>query len=176
MEVVNVLMALPGSCLLCGGASKQRYMDFRISLEFYGALYICDECFFAGAQLFGFMTPDQVSELKREVEEAREKLLDLEIKNSSLNQAVQSMATANFGNNKVMVVLESVSDSVHSFDSSTSDSSASVLEDSDISTEDSRDRTEQLDFGAGTSDESSDDEGVDKLRSNESSSDSLFSF
>lgn len=167
MQVITSPVASPGTCYKCGSPSKGKYLDFETSIEFYGAFILCHECLGAAAVLLGMVTEDVAAVLKKDIQELIEKNLTLEVEILALRNTVQSLAVANFGHDRLMVVHESLPDSNLPSHPSDPDFVPSVLEDSDNDSEDSRTRAEQLDSGTGTDDESSDDQRMVKLHSDE---------
>lgn len=49
-------LLMPGNCVSCGSCSEQRgYIDFGITVEFFGTPYICTECFPSVAEMMGYI-------------------------------------------------------------------------------------------------------------------------
>ena len=44
MRVIKHPSALPGKCGVCGSAERQKFIDTNLSFDYYGALYICNQC------------------------------------------------------------------------------------------------------------------------------------
>lgn len=168
-KVVETLEALPGHCYFCGSGTKGSYLDWGVSIEFYGALYTCNECTFSAAKLFGFLSPIEVNTLVDQNRELNERVITLEIQRSALAESVQSLAVANFGHNELMVVHEQRNGSTDSFSNDNSsdllDDVPSVLDASEESESSTSEGTTELDGGTKRTSESNDDEGVDFVHS-----------
>jgi hypothetical protein len=162
-RVVDVPEALPGQCYFCGSASKEKYLDFGTSQEFYGALYGCNECMFAAAKLLGFLSPIEVETLVREHRERSEALSILQIQHQALEEAMQNLVVAGFGNKDKMVTY-GIDDrgSMYTLDDS---GVPAVLDASEQSDEDESRESASVDSGTPGNDESSDDEGMEFVSS-----------
>ena len=164
-QLVESPLALPGSCYLCGSGDKSPYIDWGVSIEFHGALYTCCECTGAVASLLGWVSNNQHKKVLSQNDELMARNLDLEIENRELKQAIEHLSAAGF---KVEVNESILSDDIQP-PGSVADTEPDILSDSQDADEAARSSDELLDFGEGTSDESSNDKGVDKLHSNDSS-------
>lgn len=164
-QVVHSPSALPGSCYLCGSGDKSPYIDWGVSIEFYGALYTCFECTGAVSSLLGWVPRDKHDEVIKLNDELISRGLDLEIENREFRQAIEHL-------NAVGIKVE-LNESVLSHDiqppGSVADVDSDILADTSDADETARETVELVDDGAGTVDESSDDERVDKLYSDDSS-------
>jgi len=78
---------LPSSCAIClFSADGQRgFLDFQMSLDYYGAVVICEECVAPVAQLFGYVPESELEEIgidlaatKLDLERTRERHAELE--------------------------------------------------------------------------------------------------
>jgi len=167
-QKIDTLVASPGCCFLCGSGMKPPYVDFGTSIDYYGAVVLCHECMEAAGALIGMLTADKYLDSFRDMANLQDQVESLQYENSALRHAIEELNFANFHSSEMMVVLDSHSDN-YSVSNNLSDV-VSVLEDSESSDAVSRDSTELLDSGEGENDESSDDKGMDKLRSDESES------
>ena len=163
-QLVETPAALPGSCYLCGSGDKSPYIDWGVSIEFYGALYTCTECTGAVASLLGWVPREVHDAVIHTNDELISRNLDLEIENRELRMAIEHLSNAGF---KV-----EPNESVLSHDiqppGTVADIDPDILADNQDTDEATRDSDELLDSGKRTSDESGNDKRVDKLRSNES--------
>jgi hypothetical protein len=163
-QLVESPTALPGCCYLCGSGDKAPYIDWGVSIDFHGALYTCSECTGAVASLLGYVPREVHDRIIDANDELISRNLDLEINNRELTLAIEHLRNAGF---KV-----TPNESVLSHDiqppGTVADVDSDILANSQDADESSRETDELLDFGKRTSDESSDDKGVDKLHSNES--------
>jgi hypothetical protein len=156
---VEFPIALPGQCYFCGSATKNPYIDWGVSIEFYGALYTCEECTGSVASLLGWVPHKLHSEIVKKYTEISQENFELLIQNRALKQAIESLTTAG------MIKNEPVFNTDVEPPGSVADLDSDILEDSQNSDEATRDADELLDTGKRTSDESSDDKGVDELHS-----------
>lgn len=60
--------ASPGKCVSCGKFSGM-FVDFSLSIDWYGAVYFCVDCFTEGCHLFGFHSEEKVSLMDKEITE-----------------------------------------------------------------------------------------------------------
>ena len=159
-QLVDVPLALPGSCYLCGSGDKPPYIDWGVSIEFHGALYTCSECTGAVASLLGFVPRHTHNEVIKTLANLNAENAGLVRQNLALREAVENLVVAN----------ESVVSSDDLSSTSVADAEPILLASDKTDAEESRSSTEFLDSGTRASDESSDDERVDELHSDESSS------
>lgn len=171
-QKIDTLVSPPGCCFLCGSGTKPPYVDFGTSIDFYGAVVLCHECMEAAGALIGMLTADKYFNSIKMMADMKDQMESLQYENSALRHAIEELNFANFHSGGMMVVLDSSS----SYNSVSNNTGAivSLSEDSENSDEALRDTAELLDSGTGENDESSDDKGVDELRSDESESDFKF--
>jgi hypothetical protein len=165
--------ALPGQCYCCGSGTKSYYLDLGVSIEFYGAVFFCNECFSAMAACMGFVHGDKTQDIVRLNNALHERVLELEIKNNALAEAIQNLSVANFGHENLMVVLDGNRSS--DIKSLFGPQLLGVLETSDDDISETREGTSLLDDGEGETSESSEHEPLAGLRPDESGNED-FSF
>jgi hypothetical protein len=61
-QILERPMALPGNCAVCGAVNKP-VVDFGLSLDWYGAVYICVEDLQAAARIVGMVEKPVQTEL-----------------------------------------------------------------------------------------------------------------
>lgn len=61
-QILNRPMALPAKCCVCGAVNKP-VLDFGLSLDWYGAVYICVEDLQAAARIVGMVDEQAQTEL-----------------------------------------------------------------------------------------------------------------
>jgi hypothetical protein len=171
-QKIDTLIASPGCCFLCGSGNKPPYVDFGTSIDYYGAVVLCHECMEAGGALVGMLTADKYMESFKTMADLTKRVETLQYENEALRHAIEELNFANFHSGEMMVVLDSSGDNYTV--SGAVAAVTRVLEGSESSDEVSRSSTELLDSGTGEDDESSDDEGVDELRSTSNESDFKF--
>lgn len=56
--------ALPSKCIACGkdAQGNENFLDFDMSLDYYGAVLFCESCCGEVSRLIGFVSEDQVLE------------------------------------------------------------------------------------------------------------------
>lgn len=167
-QKIDTLVTPPGCCFLCGSGTKPPYVDFGTSIDFYGAVVLCHECMEAAGALVGMLTADKYMSGLKTMADLKDRVESLQYENSALRHAIEELNFANFHSGEMMVVLDSHRDN-YSIDGAIA-VVADVLESSENSDEILRDSAELLDFRTGEDDESSNDEGMDELRSDESES------
>lgn len=77
IAVVETLTALPASCKICGGADKEWYLDTGTQEEYYGAVVYCNECVAHIAEVCGFLPPQRLKLLEREIDDLRNENYEL---------------------------------------------------------------------------------------------------
>lgn len=161
MELTYSPAALPGSCYFCGSGSREFYIDTKLSVEFHGAMYICNICADHIARLIRYIPHDDYKDLVAENEEMGEAAYQLRVQVDHLEAAIRGLTGAGYGlNNNVVDALN-----------------ADFLETVDEPVESVSEGTGELGERTGTPSESSDDKDVGKLRPDDSSDESnLFGF
>lgn len=79
-SVVETLVALPAECRVCGGASKDWYLDCGYNEEYHGAVYYCCDCIGAIVDICGFMSPAAKKQLEEKVAAQEAEIYDLKIR------------------------------------------------------------------------------------------------
>lgn len=159
VRVIPKPEALPGQCVYCGGASKERYLDTGLSYEFYGVVYICVECFSGLASHFDFISPELYLDLKSKYDRLLREHEENTLKLIAMHQAVNALKVAGLSD-------ESTSDADD--DESAPFVDASVLTNHPSNPEFLQGSAEQGSSDDSGSTESSNDERVDDLSSVES--------
>jgi hypothetical protein len=154
MEITYSPVALPGSCFFCGSGNREYYIDTGMSVEFHGAMYLCNVCVEGIAALVRYIPPDDYKELMQSKEHLEEEVFALSKKLSTLEGVLRDLANAGY--------------TVHD-DGSIVRAGGVVLEDvlepeSPISI-----GKRELGEGEGAPSESNDDEDVGELHSNDDS-------
>jgi hypothetical protein len=153
MEITFSPSALPGSCYFCGSGNREFYIDTKLSVEFHGAMYICNICAEELARLVRFIPHDEYKEILAEKEQLEEHTYQLRVQLDGFQGAIDAFVRAGYNINTNLTV---------------SRSGGAVLEADDLSDETVSTRESELGTGEGTPSESSDDEDVGKLRSDDS--------
>ncbi len=150
MRITDSPEALPGSCKLCGSGTKAPFIDFGLSEEFYGAWYLCEECYSEGARLLGYLPPVEALALETKYIALLEEKFQLLVKVSGLEQAIDGLRIAR--------------DSIPSDISDRPDSISVSLFEAD---EESQGGENLLGSGEGETSEPSDDKGLGELHSDD---------
>jgi hypothetical protein len=159
MEITYSPAALPGSCYFCGSGGREFYVDTGVSVEFHGAMYICNICCEELARTVKFIPHDEYKELKARNEELSELTYQLRTKLDVVEESLRGLVNAGYRYDGGSVIV----------------SGGAVLEDVSESEGTVSEGTGELGEGEGTTPESSDDEGVVELRSDDAS-DAPFDF
>lgn len=150
MELMPEPMALPGCCFKCRAGSNNRdfFVDLEFSIDFHGAVYICNECIAEMAHAAGYTLPEEARKLKFEANFFKEEVEELTTKIFGLEQAIDGLRIA--GRSTGAVSESDDSDAVHS------------------AGEVSREGSGELGEGEGISSEPVHDEGVAELSDDDS--------
>lgn len=157
MKLVDTPTALPGSCKICGTGDPGRgpFLDTLTSEEYHGAVYYCRECCLEIARLFGCLPPNECQILKDTNETLQERVANQVKTIDGLERAIDGLRSAGYSNG--------LSDLPYP-------SFAPVQ----VSDERSEGTESPVGTGTGTPDESSDDEGMEQLHSDEPAVNSEF--
>lgn len=63
MRVTDTPAALPACCIFCPGSVRRRYIDTGLQEDFYGAVYICEECVLAMGRMLGMKSEEEVGNI-----------------------------------------------------------------------------------------------------------------
>jgi hypothetical protein len=93
MQVLNNPVALPGRCIVCGspGGDGRKFIDFGLSMEFYGSVYFCTFCFTEGMNIQGWLSPEQSQLLFDKLKTYEDRLSVLEAQNVKLRNALSQL-------------------------------------------------------------------------------------
>lgn len=97
---------LPGRCQTCGsGSNDRKYVDFGFTLQRYGKLYICDQCFYgASLEMFALVPTTELTS-------AFEKVANLEDSNIELLSKIQELENALAGVDSLRKLLNNIDSS-----------------------------------------------------------------
>lgn len=78
---------LPHKCLACGkdATGRNKFVDFGVSFDYEGAIYICEDCAAEIAMLLGFESVANSEALTKEKNALQEEFNDLKAKYDALN-------------------------------------------------------------------------------------------
>lgn len=156
--------ALPGQCVYCGSAKKDWYLDTNLQYEFYGAVIICNECMNAICVEIGYISPQDLQDLRERLQRVINDNEELRIRNTALDQALNALKVAGYG----------IPDD-SSIDSDSS-SSAPELPFSEVHTELVGEGQAEISDGEERSSESSNEPGLADLSTSDDSGEFDFSY
>lgn len=96
MHVTNNPPALPGSCYKCGSGTRDAYIDLDVSVEFHGAMYLCDLCVAEMAGLLGYLTPEVSRDLTDKIEQLESEKFKAQTQAAGLERAINGLMDAGF--------------------------------------------------------------------------------
>jgi hypothetical protein len=93
VQVLDNPAAPPGKCAVCGnGADKERqWIDFGVTIDFVGALYICSICITEVANALNFSTPSQTSQMLIKIDDLTTALRRVDRERESLHSAIVNL-------------------------------------------------------------------------------------
>jgi len=92
--VENNFLVAPGKCACCGtgaGVDDRKFIDFGITLEFYGVVYLCGLCVICIAQDLGFVPLSQRERYETTITELESQLTGVKAENEALRYAMASI-------------------------------------------------------------------------------------
>lgn len=97
IQVLDFPKAAPGKCVICGfaggvGTDGRKFIDFQFDLDFFGAIIFCEHCFTAGVNALGYLSPQQTTDLKFNLQDLGEKLQRVLAENDKLRSALDSLS------------------------------------------------------------------------------------
>src|ERR1044072_3842352 len=89
-RVLPAPIQVPGVCASCGSSNNndRDYVDFDLTIDFHGVIYLCTFCFSECANAIGFISPEQARELETKLEATEKKILDFYTKEKALDEAI----------------------------------------------------------------------------------------
>lgn len=159
MQVVHTLTALPGCCFICRASIRDSYIDTGVSIDYEGVFYICNECVNEMAHLHGYLSIDEYKDLRIQKEDLERQVFSLIKRLGELENIDRALVTAGYKRNDDGDIVRVGGYSAES---------------NEIAIQGVYISEESMGIGEGEVTESSDDEGVGELHSDESSSSSDF--
>lgn len=84
----GIPLVLPAQCVACGyGGNDRRYVDFGLDLEFYGVVYLCENCMNIW---FNEWNSPLIDSYKRDLSSANGKIGELEHERNVLLSAIRA--------------------------------------------------------------------------------------
>lgn len=93
VQILESPRLAPGTCVLCGTSrtDDRQYIDIGLTVEYIGVIYFCTFCMTEVANRIGCYTLEQSKQLEDDLDRARQRILEFEIKDSALNGAIDSL-------------------------------------------------------------------------------------
>lgn len=77
MTILNRPLLTPGNCAVCGAVDK-KVLDFGLDLEWYGRVYICEDCGVQIGTAFGSVPKEDFATLRIEKRRLEQRMLEVE--------------------------------------------------------------------------------------------------
>lgn len=106
VQVLDNPMGPPGKCIICGnGADKDRkWIDFGVTVDFLGAVYICSLCIDEVCNALNYASPEQTSKMLSQIKLTQTANRRLESERNALRTAILNL---NDGGIPISVTVES---------------------------------------------------------------------
>jgi hypothetical protein len=93
VQILEAPRLLPGTCMLCGTSrtDDRQYIDIGKDIQFVGVIYFCTFCMTEIANRLGCLMPEQTKALEDELDAARQRILEFETKDETLNAAINTL-------------------------------------------------------------------------------------
>jgi hypothetical protein len=122
IQLLSAPSVLPNKCAVCGysnsGSSADRqYVDFGLSIDWYGAVYFCTACMTNIAEVLGYITPEKAEELYGRVNSANLTITELEAGLANYRQFEQLVLAFRPSDSPTVDVTESNNTAVRAIES-----------------------------------------------------------
>lgn len=161
MQVVQTLSALPGCCFICRGSIRESYVDTGVSIDYEGVFYICNECVNEMANLYGYLSMEGYKDLRVQKEDLERQVFVLIKRVGELENIDRALVAAGYKRNDDGDIVRI---------------GGYPTESNEITIQGVHQSAESVGIGEGETSESSDDERVGVVHSNESGSNSSLDF
>ena len=93
VQILESPRQLPGTCMLCGTSrtDDRQYIDIGKDIQFVGVVYFCTFCMTEIANRLGCLMPEQTKALEDELDAARQRILEFQTKDETLNAAIDTL-------------------------------------------------------------------------------------
>jgi len=93
VQILEAPRLAPGTCMLCGTSRNddRQYIDIGKDIQYVGVIYFCTFCMTQIANTLGCLMPEQTKALEDELDAARQRILEFEIKDRTLNDAITTL-------------------------------------------------------------------------------------
>lgn len=93
IRILEAPILAPGTCMLCGASRNddRQYIDMGKDIQFVGVIYFCTFCMTELANAIGCLMPEQTIALENELDAARQRILEFETKDRTLNDAITTL-------------------------------------------------------------------------------------
>lgn len=154
-QVVTRPAAQPGCCYICRNGNADWYLDTGAYEEFFGVVYICNNCIAQLAITVGYFTPEQRVEFEEKIMQLENELGESTARIYGMEQIINGYTALGFHYSSDVPVLPT---------NSGIDSMGSAGSNSDP-TESTQHGEDEMGIGEGNSPEPSDDEALGDIRS-----------
>lgn len=96
MRLVTSPVALPGCCFICRGAQRESYIDTDVSIDMYGAYYICNMCLMEMAHMCSYISHDEYKDLRRSKDDLEHINYELIKRVGALEESLHALANAGY--------------------------------------------------------------------------------
>lgn len=90
---------LPSTCCICNFSADgtRNFVDFQMSLDFHGAIVICEACFPPVASLFGYIHESELSDIQAQLRNVHSAFENVQEENGRLQTALDSILSVRPG-------------------------------------------------------------------------------
>lgn len=100
-QLLDNPVALPHKCAGCGypggtsetGIAARQFIDWGITLEYYGAVIFCENCIIEVASVLGFVPPEKIDAALDKITELLAQNQELRLANDSLRTTVHTLSS-----------------------------------------------------------------------------------
>ena len=84
---------VPNKCAICnrGSDGERKFVDFQLSVDYYGAIVICLDCFFPVAQVLGYHSEQDYEEVTQQLRNVHDFAQKVKEENELLNASLNSL-------------------------------------------------------------------------------------
>lgn len=89
--VQGPLQFLPHKCAICGRDGNMKFLDWNLEIEYFGKVVFCEDCIREAGNQFGWLTPDQIVQVKAYIQAQHLVIEKLQLQNQELKNALDSI-------------------------------------------------------------------------------------
>lgn len=97
VQILNIPIAAPGTCVICGspGDDKRKFIDFNLTIDYFGVVYFCTFCFSEIANACNFIENSGYQSLLQRNQELKGALESANTRIESLNATLRDCFNGN---------------------------------------------------------------------------------